>query len=333
MQSFQPFCFDLRAIVLVMTLPTIPSNSLQTILGAGGTIGRELCKHLPQYTSRVRQVGRNPKAQNPGDEWVVASLLDADQTDRAVAGSQIVYLLVGLEYKTSVWREQWPIVMNNTIRACQKHGARLVFFDNVYSYGLVQGKMTESTPFNPCSKKGEVRAKIATQLLEETKKGNIQSMIVRAADFYGPQAALSMTHATVTQNLWKGKAPQWIGDPKKIHTFTYAPDAGKCVARLGNSEASYGQTWHALTSPQAITGEHYVRLACQAAGRPYKIQALPRLGVKALGLFIPVLREFGEMMYQFDRDYIFDSSKYAAAFSDQATDYATGITACGAARD
>jgi hypothetical protein len=56
--------------------------------------------------------------------------------------------------------------MRNAIEAAKRANARLVFFDNVYMYGKVDGVMTEETPFNPCSKKGEIRAEIATSLLK-----------------------------------------------------------------------------------------------------------------------------------------------------------------------
>ena len=52
--------------------------------------------------------------------------------------------------------------MSNSIEACKRAGAKLIFFDNVYMYGKAGGPMTEETPFNPCSKKGEIRAKIAS---------------------------------------------------------------------------------------------------------------------------------------------------------------------------
>ena len=78
--------------------------------------------------------------------------------------------------------------MANTIEACKRAGAKLLFFDNVYMYGKVDGPMTEETPFNPCSKKGETRAAIATALIDEWKAGGLTAMIARAADFYGPGA-------------------------------------------------------------------------------------------------------------------------------------------------
>ena len=298
---------------------------MQTILGANGVIAQRLSKHLIEYTQQIRQVSRNPKKVHASDELMSADLLNFDQTAKAVAGSEIVYLLAGLKYDVNVWREQWPKLMRNVIDACKKHNSKLVFFDNVYSYGLVKGVMTEETPFNPCSKKGEVRAKIATMLLDEVKAGNINGMIVRGADFYGPEVLLSLTHSTVTQRLKANQGPQWIGDPKKIHTFTYTPDAGKSVAMLGNTASAFNQTWHALTSKERITGEQYVRMACEIKGRSYKIQALPKFGVRLVSLFVPVMREFVEMMYQYENDYIFDSTKFEKSFNLQATTYQDGI--------
>src|SRR5918994_3787478 len=244
---------------------------MQTILGANGVIGRELSRHLPQYSDGIRQVSRSPKPVNATDELFSADLLDAKATADAVAGSAVTYLVAGLKYDHKVWQEQWPKIMRNTIEACKRHGSAVVFFDNVYAYGRVDGVMTEETPYNPRSRKGEVRARIATMLMDEAKRGELRAMIVRAADFYGPGAILSLTHATVTERLRAGRTPQWIGNPKAVHTFTYTPDAARSLALLGNTPSAYGQVWHALTSKEPMTGEEYVRLACTMAGRPYRL--------------------------------------------------------------
>jgi len=173
---------------------------MQTILGANGAVSNNLVKALPQYTDKIRLVSRNPKKVHATDELHAADLLNAAQTDAAVAGSEVVYLTAGLPYDIKVWREQWPVLMRNVIDACQKHNAKLVFFSNVYPYGKVNGWMTETTPFNPTSKKGEVRAKIEETLLDEGKRGNIQAQIVRGADFYGPKTPLSFVNVMLFDN-------------------------------------------------------------------------------------------------------------------------------------
>lgn len=300
---------------------------MQTILGANGVIGRELSIRLPQYSRRIRQVSRSPKPVNATDELFAADLLDPKATADAVAGSEITYLVAGLKYDHTVWEDQWPRVMRNVIDACKRHGSALVFFDNVYAYGRVNGTMTEDTPYNPCSRKGDVRARIATTLMDELTRGELRGAIVRAADFYGPGAALSVTHATVTERLKKGRTPQWIGNPKAVHTFTYTPDAGHSLALIGNTPSAYGQVWHALTSNEPITGEQYVSIACELARRPYALQAAPRWALRLMGIFVPVLRESIEMLYQFEHDYRFDSSKIERAFGLTATTYRDGLAA------
>src|SRR5437870_1566119 len=130
-----------------------------TILGAGGAIGNELVKILAATNRPFRLVGRNPRPTPGATEVVAADLADRDQTIRAVAGSTVVYLLVGLKYDRRVWQEMWPRIMSNAMEGCKRAGAKLVFFDNVYMYGKVSGPMSEETPFNPCSRKGEIRAR------------------------------------------------------------------------------------------------------------------------------------------------------------------------------
>lgn len=299
---------------------------MNTILGANGVIANELSRAIVASSPAIRQVSRNPRKVNPADETVVADLLDAQATTNAVSGSEVVYLVAGLKYDTSVWQEQWPKVMRNVINACKHHGARLVFFDNVYSYGRVDGLMTEDTPFNPISKKGEVRAMIATMLLDEMRNGNLQAMIARAADFYGPNAVNSFPYATVFARLKAGKAPQWIGNPNAIHTFTYTPDTGHALVALGSSPEAYGQTWHLPTTKEPLTGADFARLACELAKQPDKLQVAPRWILRLMGIFVPVLRENKEMMYQFEYDYRFDSSKIESAFGLQATPYRQGIS-------
>lgn len=299
---------------------------MHTILGANGVIAHELSKALVASSPAIRQVSRNPRKVNPTDETVVTDLLDARATIDAVAGSEVVYLVAGLKYDSSVWQEQWPQVMRNVLTACSHHGARLVFFDNVYAYGRVDGAMTEDTPFNPISKKGEVRARIATMLLDEMRNGNVQAMIVRAADFYGPNAVNSFPHATVFSRLKARKTPQWIGNPHAIHTFTYTPDTGPALVALGRSPEAYGQTWHLPTTKEPLTGADFARLACELAKQPYKLRVAPRWMLRLMGIFVPVLRENEEMMYQFEYDYRFDSSKMESVFGLHATPYRQGIS-------
>ena len=318
---------------------TFPNTGLHTILGAGGVIGRELSIQLAKQGKRIRQVGRHPIVVQPGDELKTADLTNAQAAFAAVAGSEVVYLVAGLTYNTSVWQARWPLVMRNVIDACSRHKARLVFLDNVYAYGRVDGNgnsdgiMRETTPFNPCSKKGEVRAAIATTLLESMKRGEVQALIARSADFYGPGAGLSLLASVLFSRLRAGKAPQWVGNADAVHTFSFTPDIGRALVALGASPAAFSQTWHVPTARdlgkdlrhEAVTGRALAQLACKIATQPVRLQVAPRWLLMAMGWFTPVLRENNEMMYQLEHPYRFDSSKAEEALGWQATPYCEGL--------
>ena len=298
---------------------------MQTILGAGGIIGKELAKSLPKYTDRIRLVSRNPKKVNPADEIFSANLLDSEQTIKAVEGSEVVYLTAGLPYKIKTWQSQWPIIMKNVIDACKKHHAKLVFFDNVYSYGRVNGWMTENTAMNPTSKKGTVRKKIDDMIMDEVCRGNFKAIIARAADFYGPNTPLSFVNVMVFDNIKKGKKSQWLINDKVKHSLTYTPDAGKATAILGNTESAYDQAWHLPTDRNALTGKEFIEKVAEEFGLSPRYMVLPRWMVQMVGLFNGIVRESVEMLYQNDSDYLFDSSKFEKAFDFKATSYSQGI--------
>ena len=200
-----------------------------TILGAGGAIGNELVRLLAATNQAFRVVGRHPKATPGATEILAADLMDKDQTIRAVSGSSVVHLLVGLKYDRTVWEDMWPGVMSNAIEACKRAGAKLLFFDNVYMYGRVNGPMTEETPFNPCSRKGEIRAKIATTLINEWKAGALTAMIARSADFYGPDTRNAVPSLLVFEPLAKKRKASWLVNDAVPHAFTYTPDAAQSL--------------------------------------------------------------------------------------------------------
>ncbi len=299
---------------------------MQTILGAGGTIGTELARELSRYTDHVRLVSRKPKSVNPTDELITADLTDAGAVSRAVAGSAVVYLTVGYDYTATIWREKWPVTMQNVIAACVQHGAKLVFFDNVYMYDRDHlSPMTEETPVRPTSKKGAVRAEIAGMILDAIRAGKITALIARSADFYGPDNAKSVLVETVLKNLKQGKAANWFGGLNHVHNFTYTPDAARATALLGNTPDAFGQVWHLPTYPEPLTGQQWVDLFAAEMNVSPKVSAVPIWMLGVLGLFIPIMGELKEMAYQYDRDYLFDSSKFIKRFGGTVTTPAEGV--------
>lgn len=298
---------------------------MHTILGAGGPTANALARELSLNKEMIRLVSRRPvKTSSENTTWKKADLLQYNEILDATKGSSVIYLCAGLIYDKEVWKQQWPVIIQNVINAAKQAGARLIFFDNVYMYGLVNGPMTEHTPYNPCSVKGEVRAKIATQLMDEVKAGNIQASIARAADFYGTDSMNSFLDMMVLDKYAKKQSAQWIGKPEKLHNFTYIPDTGKALFLLGQHPESDNQIWHMPTAP-AITGKAMIELAATIYDVKPAYTSINKFMLQLVGLFKKVVAGTVEMYYQYDHDYNFDSSKFEQAFQFTPTSYKDGI--------
>jgi nucleoside-diphosphate-sugar epimerase len=278
------------------------------------------------YTNKIRLVSRNPRKVNESDDLFPADLSNPAFVDQAVEGSDVVYLVVGFDYNLKVWEEKWPTLMRATINACIKHNARLVFFDNVYSYDInAIPHMTEESEYNPPSRKGAVRKQISQMLMDEVKAGKLMALIARSADFYGPGNDKSFANEMVYKNFLKGRRANWFIDADKKHSFTYTPDAAKATALLGNTDDAYNTIWHLPTDKNTLTGREFIELFSKEMKVSNKLVVMPMWMVKLAGIFVPVLKEMREMMYQYDRDYFFDSSKFDKRFNFKTTTYQEGV--------
>jgi len=256
-----------------------------------------------------------------------ADLLNAEDVKQAVRESSVVYVTVGFPYNLKTWKECWPKFIKNVIDACKENNSKLVFFDNIYMYdpNHLNG-MTEDTPINPPSKKGQVRAQIAKMIMDEVEKGNLTALIARSADFYGSSIQnTSMLTETVFKPLTSGKKANWMGSAHFKHSFTYTPDAGKATAILGNTEDAFNQVWHLPTASDPMTGKYWIKTIAKELGVKPKYQVAPKFLVRIIGIFVPIMREMVEMLYQYDRDYVFDSSKFEKRFDFTPTPYREGI--------
>lgn len=298
---------------------------MHTILGAGGAIGRELARRLSERGLTTRVVSRTLEDVPPRVQGVSADLLDRRQTMDAVSGSEIVYLLAGLRYDAAVWSDEWPRIMRHSIDACRAANARLIFFDNVYMYGKVSGPMTEESPFHPCSRKGEIRARVARSLLDEIGTGHLTAMIARSADFYGPRVKNGIPNVLVFDALSKGRTASWLINESVPHSFTYVPDAARALTVLSDADHAWNQTWHLPTAPSPPTGKAFVRMAAEALGAKPRYRVLGRTALTLAGWFSRDIRELNEMLYQYDSGYLFDSGKFSRAFGFEPTSYAEGI--------
>jgi nucleoside-diphosphate-sugar epimerase len=298
---------------------------MHTILGAGGAVANALTRELVNNNQTTRLVSRKPIQQaGKNITWQKADLLNYNEVLEAVKGSTVIYLTAGLVYDKNIWQQQWPVIMQNVINATKATGARLIFFDNIYMYGLVNGPITEETPYNPVSVKGEVRAKIADTLMAEVKAGNINASIARAADFYGTENLNSFLDMMVIDKFAKKQSAQWMGDANKLHNFSFIPDMGKAVYLLGQKPESDNQIWHMPTAAP-LPGKQFIEMIAATYNVAPKYFSIKKLMLQLFGVFNPLVKDTVEMYYQYNHDYNFNSSKFEKAFDFKPTTYQDGF--------
>jgi nucleoside-diphosphate-sugar epimerase len=159
-------------------------------------------------------------------------------------------------------------------------------------------------------------------------RGNLKALIARSADFYGPGVRTSVANRLVLDKLVAGNRAAWLVNDRVRHSWTFTPDAGRSLALLAATESAWNQTWHVPTAPSPPNGREFIAAAAKAFGVEPKHRVLRRALLKLAGLFDSDISESYEMLYQYDAEYLFDASKFAAAFSFAPTGYAEGIAQC-----
>jgi nucleoside-diphosphate-sugar epimerase len=198
------------------------------------------------------------------------------------------------------------------LAAAEATGARLVSMENVYMYGRPAGRpLTEDRAYDAHTTKGQLRGRMARDLLTAHDAGRVEVAIGRASDYFGPRGgAQSNLGDRLFPAALAGKIAGVLGDPDQPHTYTYTVDIGEGLAVLGEHPDAPGQVWHLPNDPDTCTTRQLVDIVYRKAGRPgARLRAMPPLLLRALGLVNPTMRELVEMQYQFAEPFIVDSSK------------------------
>jgi nucleoside-diphosphate-sugar epimerase len=286
-----------------------------------GAIGLATVNALRRRGESVRLVNRSGHADVPEDVEVIGGdARDPAFTTAVARGAAVVYQTLNPPYPE--WTAQFPALQAGVLAAAEATGARLVSMENVYMYGRPAGRpLTEDRAHAAHTKKGQLRGRMARELLAAHHAGRVPVAIGRASDYYGPRGgAQSNLGDRVFPAALAGKTATVLGDPDQPHTYSYIPDIGEGLAVLGEHPDAPGEVWHLPNDPDTHTTRQLVDIIYRHAGHPRgKLRAIPGLLLNALGLVNPTIRELVEMQYQFEEPFIVVSSKIATKLGAHAT--------------
>lgn len=289
-----------------------------------GPVGRAVVNELVGRGLAVRAIARHSVAGLPSAVDVVeADITDPDAARRTMTGAAVVFHTASAPYDR--WPRLLPPLMRGVLAGAAATGARIVYADNLYAYGPVDGPLTEGLPSRASGPNGRVRATLADQLLEAHAAGSVRATIGRASDYYGPWGRLSTAGERLFVPALAGKSTQVLGDPDLPHTFTYLGDFARGLVTLGTHDEALGEVWH-VPSAETLTTRELASLVFEAAGQQARLGVMPSALVTVLALLSPTLRAVREQQYQREAPWVVDHSKFAKAFSAHVTPHREAIT-------
>ena len=298
-------------------------NNIHTVLGAGpvakATVSALLARGLPVRV--VHRSGMFPK--QAGLEVIAADISDIVQLTQAFANSAVVYMCAMPAYHR--WVDEFEEMMTNVLQACATKGSSVVFADNLYMYEESPGTpLRETTPLQPATRKGLVRARVAEMVLQAHRDGSIKTAIARASDFFGSGVDNAMLGNRFFPPLIAGKTVQWFGNPDMPHTFTFVPDFGNALVELGADGMGWGEVWHVPNSI-TCTARDAANATAALTQKPAKLTSGGRLMLRVVGLFIPAAKEMVEMLPHFETPYVVDDSKWRSRMQTRATPWQVAL--------
>jgi nucleoside-diphosphate-sugar epimerase len=286
-------------------------NGLQVVLGAGGGIGGAVVDELVRRKLPVRAVTREPQAVPEGVQNIVADLGSTESARAAVDGATVVYHAAAPPYHR--WLEDFPPLNASIVAATSAAAARLVFADNLYMYGPGAGVMSEDTPTRATDRKGRLRISLAENLMVAHAAGELDVVIGRATDYFGPGGVNSSLGTTLFGAAIKGATVRWLGSIDVAHSVVYLPDLARALVTLGLSSGASGRVWH-LPPTGSPTGGEFVARISDAVGSPLKVAGTPPWLLRAIGIFRPVVREVADISYQWTSPFVTSDAAFQDAF-------------------
>jgi len=294
-------------------------SQVHVVFGTG-PLGRSVMQELLARGRTVRMISRSgTMAETPaGVEVIAGDLYDPTFVGRVAQGASAAYQCAQPHYHE--WPQEFPPLQAAILEGLTGTSTRLVLAENLYAYGDTHGRpLTEDLPFAAQTRKGKVRAAMSQAALAAHQAGKVQVAIGRGSDFFGPWATDSSHGDRVFHPALAGKAASFAGSLDVPHTATYIGDFARALAVLGEREEALGKAWHVPNDRPTITQREFAALLFELLGTEARVSSVSKGMMRMAGLFIPGARETVEMMYEFEKPFVVDSTRFESTFGLRAT--------------
>jgi len=288
------------------------------ILGAHGRLGTASSHAFAKAGWRVRAQTRRASTDWPkGVELVQVDAMQADALCRAAQGVDVIVNALNPLY--TEWERLARPLAANALAAAKASGALLMFPGNVYNFGqTLPGELHLDTPQVGNTSKARIRIEIEQQMHTAAASG-VNSVVVRAGDYFGGGGRGSWFDLVIVKSLAKGKIV-YPGPTDLAHTWAYLPDFAQTFVRLAALYKQSGTQLHGIQhfhfAGHAPTGVELHRALETASGRSLRLSQLPWSLIRLAAPFSPMLRASLEMRYLWQRPHVMDDSALRSLLGD-----------------
>ena len=281
------------------------NHPVHVVTGAG-PVGSTVAQQHADAGHRVRLLTRS--GSGPVHPLIERRRVDVSEPAalrEAFAGAVAVHHCIhGSAYDARVWRAELPRAERAVLEAAGAVGAVVVFPESLYSYGPVDGPMTEDLPRAATGGKLGVR----TELLAQRDASATPTVSVAASDFYGPGVRNAHAGERLGPTVLGGRTMRVLGSLDQPHSFTYVPDLAAAMITAAGRQDLWNSFLHAPTAAP-LTQRRLVEMVAAAGGvRVPRMSAIPAGILGAAGLVSREMRELAETSYMFTRPFVLDSS-------------------------
>ena len=184
-------------------------STVHVVTGAG-PVGSTVALQLADAGQQVRLLTRSGSGPvHPSIELRRVDVSRPEALVEAFADAVAVHHCIhGSAYDAKVWRAELPQAERAVLEAAGRAGAVVVFPESLYSYGRVDGPMTEEAPRTASTGKLGVR----TELIAQRDASATPTVSVAASDFYGPRVRTSHAGERLVPTVLAGRtmrSPAW----------------------------------------------------------------------------------------------------------------------------
>lgn len=269
------------------------------VLGINGHVGHHIAKAFAAAGWDVAGFGRSNKQPVAGVRFIKGDAEDVAAMRAAIGDTDLVVNALNLPYHQ--WDKGRSEAQNErVIAALGTSGKTLLFPGNIYNYAATDRVVTPDLPQRPQTPRGEIRVRVEALYQAAARRGDIQVIVLRAGDFYGPESSSDWFDLVMLREAGKGKFAM-MGTPGVGHAWAYLPDVGRAFEKLAWHRGELGayETFH--FAGNFVTPEQLAQVAVAAAPVKLKVSVFPRFLITAMGLVDPVMREVGKMGYLWER--------------------------------